>query len=52
LLPIRGINRNLNNVKIIILGAGQVCTTVAQNLSNEANDITVVDQEPGLLRDL
>ncbi len=39
-------------MKIIILGAGQVGTTVAQNLSNEANDITVVDREPALLRDL
>ena len=39
-------------MKIIILGAGQVGTTVAQNLSNEANDITVVDREPSLLRDL
>jgi trk system potassium uptake protein TrkA len=39
-------------VKIIILGAGQVGTTVAHNLSNEANDITVVDREPSLLRDL
>ena len=39
-------------MKIIILGAGQVGTTVAHNLSNEANDITVVDQEPSLLRDL
>ena len=39
-------------MKIIILGAGQVGTTVAHNLSNEANDITVVDREPALLRDL
>ncbi|MGB5651034.1 MAG: NAD-binding protein, partial [Sedimenticolaceae bacterium] len=39
-------------MKIIILGAGQVGTTVAYNLSSEANDITVVDQDPNLLRDL
>ena len=39
-------------MKIIILGAGQVGTTVAYNLSNEANDITVVDREHALLRDL
>ncbi len=37
-------------MKIIILGAGQVGTSVANNLVSEANDITVVDQEPGLLR--
>lgn len=30
-------------MKIIILGAGQVGSTVADNLANEANDITVVD---------
>lgn len=39
-------------MKIIILGAGQVGTTVAQNLVNEANDITVVDTDSELLRDL
>ncbi len=39
-------------MKIIILGAGQVGTTVAYNLSTEANDITVVDQDSHLLRDL
>ena len=39
-------------MKIIILGAGQVGTTVAYNLSNEANDITVVDQDAGLLQGL
>lgn len=30
-------------MKIIILGAGQVGTSVAENLVNEANDITVID---------
>ena len=39
-------------MKIIILGAGQVGVTVAQNLASEANDITVVDNENELLRDL
>ncbi len=39
-------------MKIIILGAGQVGRSVAASLSGEANDITVVDQNPDLLRDL
>ena len=39
-------------MKIIILGAGQVGSSVAQNLSSEANDITVVDSRPDILRDL
>jgi len=39
-------------MKIIILGAGQVGTSVASNLASEANDITVVDQNPELLREL
>jgi trk system potassium uptake protein len=39
-------------MKIIILGAGQVGTTVAQNLASEANDITVVDHNGDLLRDM
>lgn len=38
-------------MKIIILGAGQVGTTVAQNLVSEANDITLVDHNADLLRD-
>jgi len=32
-------------MKIIILGAGQVGSSLAQNLASEANDITVVDTE-------
>ena len=36
-------------MKIIILGAGQVGSTVAQGLASEANDITVVDRTPQLL---
>ena len=39
-------------MKIIILGAGQVGTSVAQHLAVEANDITVVDQDEDLLHDL
>jgi len=39
-------------MKIIILGAGQVGTSDANNLASEANDITVVDKNPDLLRDL
>ena len=32
-------------MKIVILGAGQVGSTVAYSLSNEENDITVVDTD-------
>ncbi|WP_455234972.1 NAD-binding protein, partial [Thiogranum longum] len=39
-------------MKIIILGAGQVGSSVAQNLASEANDITVVDSRPDILQDL
>ncbi len=39
-------------MKIIILGAGQVGTSVANNLASEANDITVVDRDPELLHKL
>jgi trk system potassium uptake protein TrkA len=39
-------------MKIIILGAGQVGTNVAQSLASEANDITVVDRNPALLKEL
>jgi len=39
-------------MKIIILGAGQVGSSVAANLVSEANDITVVDQKLDLLREL
>jgi len=39
-------------VKIVILGAGQVGSTVAESLLSEANDITVVDIEAARLRDL
>ncbi|HRP98797.1 MAG TPA: Trk system potassium transporter TrkA, partial [Rhodocyclaceae bacterium] len=36
-------------MKIIILGAGQVGASVAENLSSEANDITLVDTSPECL---
>lgn len=39
-------------MKIIILGAGQVGASVAQNLASEANDITVVDHRVDILHDL
>lgn len=40
-------------MKILILGAGQVGSTVAAHLAREeVNDITVVDRNPELLRDL
>ncbi len=39
-------------MKIIILGAGQVGSSVAANLVGEANDITVVDQNERLLQNL
>ncbi|MDO8413508.1 MAG: Trk system potassium transporter TrkA [Gallionellaceae bacterium] len=37
-------------MKILILGAGQVGSTVAESLVSEANDITVVDTDPAKLR--
>lgn len=39
-------------MKIVILGAGQVGATLAENLANERNDVTVVDGDGGLLEDL
>lgn len=39
-------------MKIIILGAGQVGTSVLNSLASEANDIVMVDTNPDLLRDL
>lgn len=39
-------------MKIIILGAGRVGGTLATNLSNEPNDITVVDRNESYLREL
>lgn len=39
-------------MKIIILGAGQVGGTLAENLVNENNDITIVDSNSDRLREL
>ncbi|MGB1236828.1 MAG: Trk system potassium transporter TrkA [Pseudomonadales bacterium] len=39
-------------MKIIILGAGQVGGTLAENLASESNDITVVDTDVARLREL
>lgn len=39
-------------MKIIILGAGQVGGTLAENLASEENDITVVDSDGARLREL
>ncbi|MDE1463816.1 Trk system potassium transporter TrkA [Spartinivicinus poritis] len=39
-------------MKIIILGAGQVGGTLAENLASEANDITIVDTNAERLREL
>jgi len=39
-------------MKITILGAGQVGTSVAASLSREDNDITVIDTDQTRLREL
>lgn len=39
-------------MKIIILGAGQVGSSLAENLTSEANDITVVDTNESILQAL
>ncbi len=39
-------------MKIVILGSGQVGSTVAENLVNEANDITIVDTDASKLHAL
>ena len=39
-------------MKIVILGAGQVGSNVAESLVSERNDITVVDLDAARLRDL
>src|SRR5690606_18196758 len=48
----RSSERGAAHVKIIILGAGQVGTSVAENLVSEANDITLVDSNAELLEQL
>src|SRR5699024_6145432 len=53
LLHVAARNSNVAPImKIIILGAGRVGATLAENLANEANDVTVVDTDPALLREL
>lgn len=39
-------------MKIIILGANQVGSTLAETLANEANDITIIDNDAKKLREL
>jgi len=39
-------------MKILILGAGQVGSSLAENLAHEANDITIVDKNEDSLRQL
>lgn len=39
-------------MKIVILGAGQVGSSVARNLASEANDVTVVDSNGDLLQEM
>lgn len=39
-------------MKIIVLGAGQVGSGIAIEMANEANDLTIVDQNPVLLKKL
>ncbi len=39
-------------MKIIVLGAGQVGLTVARNLALEDNDVTIVDTNAAMLREL
>ena len=39
-------------MRIIILGAGRVGESVAESLASEQNDITLIDPDPELLRDL
>ena len=37
-------------MKVIVCGAGQVGSQIARSLSGEGNAVTVVDQDPGLVR--
>lgn len=39
-------------MNIVILGAGQVGSSLARNLANEDNDITIIDTDKAALRDL
>jgi len=37
-------------MKVIVCGAGQVGSQIARSLSEEGNSVTVIDQDPGLVR--
>ena len=37
-------------MKVVVCGAGQVGSQIARSLSEEGNEVTVVDQDPGLVR--
>lgn len=37
-------------MKVVICGAGQVGTSIAQHLASENNDVTVIDQDAALIR--
>ena len=39
-------------MKIVVLGAGQVGSTVAHSLSSEENDVTIVDTDNRRLKEL
>jgi len=39
-------------VNIVILGAGQVGSSLARNLANEDNDITIIDTDKNALKEL
>ena len=39
-------------MKIVIIGAGQVGATLAENLASEDNDITLIDTDEERLLDL
>ncbi|MFT6903396.1 MAG: trk system potassium uptake protein TrkA [Oleiphilaceae bacterium] len=45
-------NKQIKFMKIIIIGAGQVGGTLAENLAGEENDITVIDHDAARLREL
>jgi trk system potassium uptake protein TrkA len=38
-----------DNMKIIIIGAGKVGYTLAENLANEDHDITIIDKNPNVI---
>ena len=37
-------------MKVIVCGAGQVGFNIARHLALESNDVTVIDQDPDLIR--